>query len=95
MPLRGEPERAPEPLDGVERLRLLAGRKLVGLGQPSAECKLGHRAVDAGYARVGDERRRLAQAGCEPLDAADLDAHSAGGKRCVVGIADDSVCDAA
>src|SRR5579864_1426979 len=90
-----EPELLPQPVDGGERLRLLAGRELVRLREPLAERELRVHAVDACDVPVGDESDR-AVAGderAEPRQRATLDVDAARDEDDVVDVVRDDVGD--
>ncbi len=95
VPLRSRRNALPEPVEGGQRLRLLAGRQLVHLREPRAERELRVHAVDAGDVRIGDERDR-AVAGdelAEPPQRAALDVDAGRGEDDVVGVPGDDVGD--
>ena len=90
-----EPQLAPEPLDDVPLLRLLAARQLVRRDEPVAERVLRRGAVDAHHRRVGDERDGTAAGHelAEPVERAELVLDAGGGEDDAVGVGGDRVGD--
>ena len=83
-----DPQRAPEPLEHGDRLRVLAGRNLVQRDVAVAERELGGDAVDARDVAVGDDldrpaaRRQLLQ----EVERADPDVDPGSGEDDAVGV---------
>ena len=85
-----EPQRAPERLERLDALRLLARRDLVARARPGPERELSVHAVDPGHARVADQLDR-AVAGdklAESLERARLDLDAARDEHGAVEVTD-------